>query len=150
MGIEMIPTASIGWDLTNVPTYLRSVLNARIRSYRDLLVWQRSMDLVDAVYDATESFPRHEIYALTAQLRRAAVSIPSNIAEGHGRGRPREYLHHVSIANGSLMEVETQAAIACRRSYLTAETEAAILVHSSEVGRMVAGLARALKRRISS
>lgn len=106
------------------------------------------MDLVDAVYEGSVTFPRHEIYGLTAQLRRAAVSIPSNIAEGHGRGRPREYLHHLSIAKGSLMEVETQVAIARRRAYLTAEVEATILVHSSEVGRMVAGLVKALNRRI--
>ena len=119
----------------------------KVRSYRDLLVWQRAIDLVEAVYHATESFPKHEIYGLTAQLRRAAVSIPSNIAEGHGRLGPREYLHHLSIANGSLMEVETQVVVARRLGYLTDEVETMLYVRTAEIGRMAAGLIRALQAR---
>jgi four helix bundle protein len=121
---------------------------ATIRSYRDLIVWQHAVDLVESVYQATERFPRHEIYGLSAQLRRAAVSVPSNIAEGHGRRGPREYLHHLSIANGSLMEVETQIVIARRLGYLPEELEAALQQQTAEVGRTTAGLIRALKARV--
>lgn len=117
-----------------------------VRGYRDLLVWRRSVDLVLEIYDATEYFPRREIYGLAAQLRRAAVSVPSNIAEGHGRDHLGEYLHHLSIANGSLMEVETQVVIAMRRKFIGIDLERRLLGCSGEVGRMVAGLTRSLKR----
>jgi len=117
-----------------------------VNSYRDLLVWQRGMDLVESVYQVTRSFPRHEVYGLTAQLRRAAVSVPSNIAEGHGRRHLGDYLHHLSIANGSLFELETHLLLAQRLTYvLPAEAETASRL-SGEVGRMLAGLARALRR----
>jgi four helix bundle protein len=118
-----------------------------IRGYQDLVVWQRSVDLALAIYQASESFPKREIYGLSAQLRRAAISIPSNIAEGHGREHLGDYLHHLSIANGSLMELETQVIIAARRDFLSAETQSQILERSGEVGRMLAGLIRSLKRR---
>jgi four helix bundle protein len=117
-----------------------------IRGYQDLVVWQRSVDLALVIYRATESFPKREIYGLSAQLRRAAVSIPSNIAEGHGREHLGEYLHHLSIANGSLMELETQVIIAARRGLLTPETQSPILASCGEIGRMLAGLIRSLKR----
>ena len=78
-----------------------------IKSYRDLRVWQAGMDLVVRVYRLTQGFPTHELYGLTSQMRRAAVSIPSNIAEGHTRESSKEYLHHLSIAQGSLAELET-------------------------------------------
>lgn len=118
-----------------------------IRSHRDLLVWQRAIELVEAVYHATEPFPKRETYGLTAQLRRAAVSIPSNIAEGHGRLGPREYLHHLSIANGSLTELETQVVVAHRLGYLSEEAEATLQARTTEIGRMTAGLIRALQVR---
>lgn len=118
-----------------------------IRSYRDLEVWQRAIDLVEMVYHVTDPFPRHETYGLTAQMRRAAVSVPSNIAEGHGRSGPREYLHHLSIANGSLMELETQVLLSRRLGYLSPERETTLLTRSAEIGRMAAGLIRALQRR---
>lgn len=117
-----------------------------VRGYRDLLVWQRSVDLALAVYDATEIFPRHEIYGLCAQMRRGAVSVPSNIAEGHGRHHLGDYLHHLSIANGSLMELETQIIIASRRKYLSPELECLLSKQSAEVGRMLAGLTRSLRK----
>ncbi|HEX5499444.1 MAG TPA: four helix bundle protein, partial [Thermomicrobiales bacterium] len=75
--------------------------------YVNLLVWQRAMDLVDVVYDATATWPRDELFGLVSQARRAAVSVPSNIAEGRGRIGPAEYVHHLSIAHGSLCEIET-------------------------------------------
>lgn len=120
-----------------------------VNSYRDLLVWQRGMDLVESIYQATQSFPRHEVYGLTAQLRRAAVSVPSNIAEGHGRRHLGDYLHHLSIANGSLFELETQLLLAERLTYLPPAEAEAVSRLSGEVGRMLAGLARALRRRQS-
>ena len=117
-----------------------------VRGYRDLLVWQQAVELAICVYDATETFPQREMYGLTAQLRRGAVSVPSNIAEGHGRHHLGDYLHHLSIANGSLMELETQLVIASRRGYLAADRERQLSGHSAEVGRMLAGLTRSLSR----
>jgi four helix bundle protein len=83
-----------------------------VRSYRDLIVWQKSIELVNAIYAATRSWPSEERYALTSQIRRAAVSVPSNIAEGQGRSSTNEFLKHLSIAYGSLMETETQITVA--------------------------------------
>jgi four helix bundle protein len=109
-------------------------------------VWQRSLDVALRVYDATEAIPRCELYGLSAQMRRAAVSIPSNIAEGHGRHHLGEYLHHLSIANGSLMELETQVIISSRRKYLSPDEDRRLLGSTAEVGRMLAGLTRSLGR----
>ena len=89
-----------------------------VRNYRELIAWQKSMDLVERVYLATRSFPKEEVYGLCAQVRRAVVSIPSNIAEGQGRQTTREFVHFLSIAHGSLREVETQILIARRLNYL--------------------------------
>src|SRR6266487_4144641 len=121
-----------------------AVPHRKVTSYRDLTVWQRAMDLVDLTYEITKAFPKDERFGLTAQLQRCAVSIPSNIAEGHGRHHLGEYLHHLSIANGSLMELETQLMIASRREYLPADQGRTLLESSAEVGRMLAGLSRAL------
>ncbi|HMH83730.1 MAG TPA: four helix bundle protein, partial [Gemmatimonadales bacterium] len=90
--------------VVNAPRRSQSVING----YRDLLVWQRAMDLVIEAYGFAKRFPGEERYALAQQLRRAAVSVPSNIAEGHGRKYLGDYVRHVSIARGSLMEMETQ------------------------------------------
>ena len=117
-----------------------------LNSFRDLLVWQKAMDLADAVYSATADFPRHELFGLTAQLRRAAVSIPSNIAEGRAIGGGR-YRHHVRIAIGSEAELQTQIELAVRRAYLPPERAKALLNDAAEVGRMMHGLLNALARR---
>jgi len=106
------------------------------------------MDLVDLAYEVTKAFPRDERFGLTAQLQRCAVSVPSNIAEGHGREHLREYVHHLSMANGSLMELETQVLIASRRLYITTGEVEPVLDLSRVVGRLLAGLVRALKARI--
>src|SRR5687768_4338325 len=87
-----------------------------IKSYRDLIVWQKGMDLVEDVYKKTKEFPKEELYGLTSQLRRAVVSVPSKIAEGQGRNSTKEFAP--SIAYGSLCEVETQCLIAHRLGYL--------------------------------
>lgn len=131
-------------------TFIRAMAtkaSCRISSYRDLLVWQRAVDLVEIAYRVSRPFPSDERFGLTSQLRRAAVSVPSNIAEGHGRDHLGDYLHHLSIANGSLMEFETQLAIAARLRYVTPDEEQRALDLSGDVGRMLAGLARALKAR---
>jgi four helix bundle protein len=91
------------------------------RNYKDLLAWQKAMDLVELVYTATRHWPKEELYGLTSQVRRAAVSVPSNIAEGQGRTSVKEYQHHLSIAHGSLREVETQMMLAQRLDYLTSD-----------------------------
>ena len=117
-----------------------------VKGHRDLLVWQRSVDLAMRIYDATEPFPRSEVYGLAAQMRRAAVSVSSNIAEGHGRDHLGDYLHHLSMANGSLMELDTQLVIASRREYLAPVLARKLFDQCAEVARMLAGLTRSLKR----
>ena len=116
----------------------------KVRSYCELIAWQKAMDLVQVVYTATKGFPREEIYGLTSQLRRAAVSVPSNIAEGQGRKSTGEFLHHLSIAYGSLMEVETQLMIAERLGYLEKRDVAHKTELTAEVGRLINGLANSL------
>ena len=118
-----------------------------IRGYQDLEVWQRAMDLVVEAYGLTKQFPTQERYGLTAQLQRSAVSIPSNIAEGRGRRGLGGFLYHLSVANGSLMELETQIQIAVRLGYLRDVEGQGILRRCGEVGRLLAGLSRALRRR---
>jgi len=119
----------------------------QIRGYHDLEVWQRAMDLVVESYQITKGFPTDERYGLTAQLRRAAVSIPSNIAEGRGRRGLAGFLYHLSIANGSLMELETQLRLGVRLSYLSEQQANNVFRRTAEVGRLLAGLTRALRRR---
>ncbi|HEY3280339.1 MAG TPA: four helix bundle protein [Gemmatimonadales bacterium] len=125
-------------------------MTTTVRGYRDLLVWQHAMDLVITIYDTTAKFPKEERYALVDQLRRAAVSVPSNIAEGHGRSRTGDYLRHLSIAVGSLMELETQVQIASRLGYVSAENEKGLLESSAMLARMLGALIRALRRRMGS
>jgi four helix bundle protein len=116
-----------------------------IRCYRDLLVWKKAMDLVVQCYELTEKLPKSELYGLASQIQRAAVSIPANIAEGHGREHLGDYLHHLSIAAGSLMELETHLLIAERLKYLPSETVDKVLQGTDEVSRMLTGLKKSLK-----
>lgn len=116
-------------------------------SYEDLVVWQLAMDLVKLIYRCTQSFPKAELYGLTSQMQRAAVSIPSNIAEGQGRRSRPEFYEFLSKARGSLMELETQARIAQHLNYIDTRTTDAILVLSARVGRMLNGLMSSLKAR---
>lgn len=115
-----------------------------VRNYRDLVAWQKSMDLAVAVYDATKQFPADERFGLTSQTRRSAVSIPCNIAEGHARDSTKEFLHFLSITNGSLAELETQLILGERLGFLEADTSKARLAECSEVSRIVNGLRRSL------
>jgi four helix bundle protein len=116
-----------------------------IRDYRDLEVWQKAMDLVVESYRVTKTFPSDERYALVAQLRRAALSVPSNIAEGRGRFGLGGFLYHLSVANGSLGELETQFLISERLGYVNPAGAQALLDKSGEVRRLLAGLVRALR-----
>ena len=116
------------------------------RNYRDLVVWQKAMDLVEIVYAVTANFPSDERFGLTSQVRRAAVSIPSNIAEGEGRRSRNEFGHFLSVAYGSLREVETQLLIAVRLGYAIAEYCQPAFDLADEVGRMLNGLSRSLDR----
>ena len=115
-----------------------------IKSYRDLKVWERAMDLVVGSYQLAKLLPRDELYGLISQIRRAAVSVPANIAEGHGRDHLGDYLHHLSVASGSLTELETHLLIAHRLAYVKM-SDVTPLVLTAEVGRMLAGLSRKLK-----
>ena len=116
-----------------------------VTSYRDLDVWQKAVDLVIACYEIAGRFPRKEEFGLGSQIRRAAVSIPSNIAEGHGRSSTGDYLHHLAIAHGSLMELETQLEDSRRLDYVDDVAFQVASDHALEVGRMLHGLIRSLK-----
>jgi len=118
-----------------------------IKNYRDLRVWQSGMDLVVMVYELSDKFPAKEMYGLTSQIRRAAVSVPSNIAEGHTRESTKEYLHHLSIAQASLAEVETQMEIAFRLKYCTQDELDKIVTHSTSLGKQLYSLRNALQSR---
>ena len=112
--------------------------------YRELVAWQRGMDFVEAVCRLSQRVPREEMYGLTNQLRRAAVSVPSNIAEGQGRGVGAEFSHHLRIANGSRQEAETQILIAIRLGYVSEREAADAIGLGVEVGRLLAGLHRSV------
>jgi len=115
------------------------------KSYRDLEVWQRAMDMVVACYGLTKTFPPSELYGLTSQLQRAAVSVPANIAEGQARQHAKEFRQHLAIANGSLAELETHVLIAERLGYLRGAMVRDVLARTDQVGRMIPGLRKFLK-----
>ena len=115
-----------------------------VRSYRELIAWQKAMNLAETIYKITQAWPKEEVYGLTSQIRRAGVSIPSNIAEGQGRISGKEFLHHLSIARGSLLEVETQALLAQRLGYLTGAVADDLFSKADEVSRLISGLSRSL------
>jgi len=117
-----------------------------IHSYRDLEVWQRGMDLTEHLYAATQSFPDEERFGLTAQLRRAAISVPSNVAEGWGRAATKDYVRFLRIARGSLAEMETQLAIAHRLGYLREQELIDLLKETTIEGKMLLSLIRSLAR----
>ena len=121
-----------------------------MKSYRDLDVWQHGMDLVIACYEIARQLPREERFALSAQLRRAAVSIPSNVAEGHDREGTNEYAHHVSIAQGSAAEVDTLLETIRRLGYATAELLVPATTERARVSRMLTRLHQSLRRKLPS
>jgi four helix bundle protein len=113
-------------------------------SFRDLRVWQQAVDLALAVYKATGSFPKHEIYGLAQQMRRAAVSVASNIAEGKGRWSGKEFRHFLFNARGSLLELETQILIAEKLEYIVGKQLSDLRACATQVGRSLTGLINSL------
>ena len=120
----------------------RKVNGMTVKSYEDLIAWQKAIDLVTHIYRATDDFPRREIFALTSQMRRCAVSVPSNIAEGKGHRSDPEFVRFLFHARGSLLELQTQILIARRLEYLSEEK-------ANELCRKGDGIARGLNALIN-
>ena len=112
----------------------------RVESHRDLIVWRKAMDLVDLVYDLADLLPRREDFRLTAQLTRAVVSVPTNIAEGQGRATMRDFANFLAISKGSLMEVETLLMIALRREYVEEASVMPAFALITEISKMLTSL----------
>ncbi len=119
-------------------------------SYRQLEVWQSGMELAEKCYQVTRDFPRKELFGLTSQVRRAGASIPANIAEGQGREHTKEFLQHLSIARGSLMELETHLMLAQRVGLLEQDKLDNLLGLTDRTSRMLSGLRKALRRKIQA
>jgi four helix bundle protein len=120
-------------------------LTVSIRSYRDLVAWQLGVELSLRIYRCTSSLPDDERFGLISQLRRAAVSVPSNIAEGYGRGSTSDYVRFLKVARGSLFELQTQVLIANRLGFLAGEAFEQLEEKSNELGRVLAGLIKSLE-----
>jgi len=119
-------------------------MNRKITNFRDLDVWQKGIEIVKDVYTTVEGFPRHEVFGLTSQVRRSAVSIPSNIAEGFNRFHNKEYKQFLYVALGSCAELETQIEIAAELEYLAAEAKGALLEKLDHETRMLRNLVKKL------
>ncbi len=126
-------------------TIEQPVAKSAIRHYRDLRVWQKSLELAVDVHRLTKRLPKKDGDGLVSQMRRAAASIPANIAEGHGRNHLGEYLHHLSIAKGSLSELETHLCLAECLEALSHEQVQSLLARTADISRMLAGLTKALR-----
>lgn len=120
-----------------------------VQNYRELIEWQKAMDLVVRIYQITESFPKTETFGLTNQMRRAAVSIPSNIAEGQGRSTTKDFMHFLHIARGSLQELETQVTIAQRLGFITEAAHMELTTNICEIARILSGLLKSLASLLS-
>lgn len=116
-------------------------------TFRNLLVWQKSMELVTKMYSSTQKFPKEELFGLTSQIRRSAVSIPSNIAEGYGRDSNKEYLRFLNISIGSLFELQTQIEIAKNIMYLNEKDFNDLYENSREIERMLVSFIKKIKER---
>jgi four helix bundle protein len=121
-----------------------------VQSYRQLEVWQYAMELAEKCYQATKGFPREELFGLTSQIRRAASSIPANIAEGQGRDHTKGFLKPLSIARGSLMELETHLILSQRVGLLQQAEVEGLLVLTDRIARMLSGLRKALEKRLEA
>lgn len=115
--------------------------------YEDLIVWQKSFEIVKIIYKETKKFPENEKFGIISQIRRAAVSIPSNIAEGHGRKSTKAYINHLSIAVGSLMELETLIKISNELKYLSKTNSETLLKTTNRIGKMLTSLIQALQKK---
>lgn len=119
-------------------------LKSPVRSFRDLVVWQKAVDLAEEVYFVTRTFPKEELYGLTRQMRRAAVSVASNLAEGHARQTRGEFVQFLGIARGSIAELQTQAILAARLQMLSEESAERLDLQLAEVGRLLNALRTSL------
>ncbi len=119
-----------------------------MKSFRELRVWQQGIDLIEKIYLVTQTFPKQETYGLMSQLRRAVISVPSNIAEGHTREHIKEYLPHLSMAQASLAEVETQLEIGVRLKYIPRSQMSRLLEEIGGLGKQLYALRNALTRRV--
>ncbi len=117
--------------------------------YRDLIAWKKAMELVAEIYKATQKFPKEELYGITSQLRRAAVSVPSNIAEGQARLSAKEFRHFLSDARGSLVEIETQLMISQMLGFLSPDVSKLLLTRTSEVARILNGLLSSIRAQVN-
>jgi four helix bundle protein len=117
-----------------------------VRNYSDLIVWQKAMDLAEEIYRVTESFPRREVFGISNQMRRAAVSVPSNIAEGQGRATTKDFCQFLHVAKGSLQELETQILLSIRLKFVREADRAPLLDRTAEVARILNGLISSLAR----
>jgi four helix bundle protein len=121
-----------------------------VQSYKDLEVWQKSVSLVTAIYELTKAFPRDELYTLVSQIRRAAISIPSNIAEGRGKRSTRDFIRFLSIAYGSAAELETQLIISSNLNYISVEQLNPLSEEINRICRMLNGLQTSLEKRAAN
>jgi len=122
-------------------------MSATARNYMDLIAWQKAMNLAESVYRVSKTFPRDERYGLTSQMRRAAISVPSNIAEGEGRRTTGQFLHMLAFSYGSLRELETQIMLAGRLQLVSEDDRREVIAECAEVGRLLNGLMKSLRRR---
>jgi len=126
---------------------VRGAVNMRSQNYTDLIAWQKAMSLAEAVYTTSARMRKDERFGLTSQMRRAVVSISSNIAEGQGRSTDGEFLNQLSVAHGSIRELETHVMLAERLGFFSDVAAAELLDAAAEVGRLVTGLANSIARR---
>ena len=122
----------------------------KIKNYRDLIAWQKSVDVVELIYDITKTFPREESYVLTSQIRRAAISVPANIAEGSSRSSTKEFIRFLKIAMGSLKELETHFIISERLKLINSKDVQSLLTKTDEVGRIIHSLRSSLTKRLEA
>lgn len=118
-----------------------------VKSYRNLQVWQKSMDFMENIYGITKDFPKEEIYGITSQIRRAVLSVPANIAEGSSKKSRKEFIRFINISYGSLAEAETFIIAATRLNFLNTTSETKLLEQAAEIGRMLNGLRRSLSEK---
>ncbi len=140
--------ASGEWRRIRTATVFSESRTMSLKSHRDLKVWQMAMELAKNCYRATNAFPREELFGLTSQIRRASASVPANIAEGQGRNQTKEILNHLSIARGSLMELDTHLELSQRIGFLSQQELEKLFALSDQISRMLSGLRRALRRRL--
>ena len=121
-------------------------MEKEIKSFRDLIIWQRGINLVKEVYKETQNFPKQELYGLTNQIRRSAISIPSNVSEGHIRQHRAEFRQFLSMALGSLAELETQIIISRELNYISNEKSENLIDQMNSLGKMIRGLMKKLTK----